>query len=47
MGRGGLLKPIEGGGTYEVNQKMLEDLKVGLQGGEHASNLGGGLLPTR
>ncbi len=39
VGRGGLLKPIEGG-TYEVNQKMLEDLKVGLQG-EHASNLGG------
>lgn len=39
IGRGGLLKPIEGG-TYKVNQKMLEDLKVGVQG-EHASNLGG------
>ncbi|HSH36779.1 butyrate kinase [Schnuerera sp.] len=39
IGRGGLLKPIEGG-TYEVNEKMLEDLKVGVQG-EHASNLGG------
>lgn len=39
VGRGGLLKPIEGG-TYEVNESMLEDLKVGLQG-EHASNLGG------
>ena len=39
VGRGGLLKPIEGG-TYEVNERMLEDLKVGLLG-EHASNLGG------
>lgn len=39
VGRGGLLKPIEGG-TYEVNEAMIEDLKVGLQG-QHASNLGG------
>lgn len=39
VGRGGLLKPIEGG-TYAVNEKMLEDLKVGVQG-QHASNLGG------
>lgn len=39
VGRGGLLKPIEGG-TYSVNEKMLEDLKVGVQG-QHASNLGG------
>jgi butyrate kinase len=39
VGRGGLLKPIEGG-TYEVNEKMIEDLKIGVQG-EHASNLGG------
>lgn len=39
VGRGGLLKPIEGG-TYSINDKMLEDLKVGVQG-EHASNLGG------
>lgn len=39
VGRGGLLKPIPGG-TYEVNEKMVEDLKNGLQG-EHASNLGG------
>lgn len=39
VGRGGLLKPIEGG-TYEVNEKMLEDLKIGVLG-EHASNLGG------
>lgn len=38
-GRGGLLKPIEGG-TYEVNEPMLTDLKLGLNG-EHASNLGG------
>lgn len=39
VGRGGLLKPIEGG-TYVVNDRMLEDLKMGLNG-EHASNLGG------
>jgi butyrate kinase len=39
VGRGGLLRPIPGG-TYQVNQQMLEDLKAGLQG-EHASNLGG------
>lgn len=39
VGRGGLLKPIEGG-TYSVSEKMLEDLKVGVLG-EHASNLGG------
>jgi len=28
------------GGTYEVNQQMLDDLQVGVLG-EHASNLGG------
>ncbi|WP_347877413.1 butyrate kinase [Caloranaerobacter azorensis] len=39
VGRGGLLKPIAGG-TYKVNERMLEDLKVGVLG-EHASNLGG------
>lgn len=39
VGRGGLLKPIEGG-TYAVNEAMIEDLKVGVQG-QHASNLGG------
>lgn len=39
IGRGGLLKPIEGG-TYAVNDIMLEDLKVGISG-QHASNLGG------
>ncbi|AAK79626.1 butyrate kinase [Clostridium acetobutylicum] len=39
VGRGGLLKPIVGG-TYKVNEKMLKDLKAGVQG-EHASNLGG------
>ncbi|WP_373892721.1 butyrate kinase [Virgibacillus natechei] len=38
-GRGGLLEPIEGG-TYEVNERMLQDLQLGLNG-EHASNLGG------
>lgn len=39
VGRGGLLKPISGG-TYEVNELMLKDLREG-QRGEHASNLGG------
>ena len=39
VGRGGMLKPIPGG-TYEVNDALLNDLKVGVQG-EHASNLGG------
>lgn len=39
VGRGGLLKPIEGG-TYRVTDKMVDDLKVGVLG-EHASNLGG------
>jgi butyrate kinase len=39
VGRGGLLKPIEGG-TYEVNDEMIKDLKIGVLG-EHASNLGG------
>lgn len=39
VGRGGMLKPIEGG-TYNVNEAILQDLKVGVQG-QHASNLGG------
>lgn len=39
IGRGGLLKPIEGG-TYKVNEKMMEDLKA-IEKGEHASDLGG------
>lgn len=38
-GRGGLLRPIEGG-TYAVNEAMLKDLKKGYSG-QHASNLGG------
>ena len=39
VGRGGLIKSVPGG-TYLVNEKMLHDLHIGLQG-EHASNLGG------
>lgn len=39
IGRGGLLNPLEGG-TYNVNERMLEDLKMGVMG-QHASNLGG------
>ncbi|MFJ7933786.1 butyrate kinase [Sporosarcina sp. NPDC096371] len=38
-GRGGLLRPIEGG-TYSVNDAMIEDLRKGYSG-QHASNLGG------
>ncbi|WP_223591490.1 butyrate kinase [Neobacillus bataviensis] len=38
-GRGGLLRPIEGG-TYAVNDLMLKDLRAGFSG-QHASNLGG------
>ncbi len=40
VGRGGLLKPIEGG-TYAVNDAMLNDLRQAKNGQEHASNLGG------
>ncbi|WP_371380958.1 butyrate kinase [Sporomusa aerivorans] len=39
VGRGGLLKPIEGG-TYAVNEAMIHDLRQARRG-EHASNLGG------
>jgi len=39
VGRGGLLHPIPSG-TYEVNEKMLQDLGK-AEWGEHASNLGG------
>jgi butyrate kinase len=39
VGRGGLLRPVEGG-TYLVNASMLDDLKK-AERGEHASNLGG------
>ena len=39
VGLGGLLKPIPGG-TYPVTEKLIADLKAGVQG-EHASNLGG------
>ncbi len=38
-GRGGLLRPIEGG-TYAVNDMMLKDLRFGFSG-QHVSNLGG------
>ena len=38
VGRGGLMKPIAGG-TYNVNEKMIQDLR-NMINGEHASNLG-------
>ncbi|WP_077326865.1 butyrate kinase [Virgibacillus siamensis] len=37
-GRGGLLRPIQGG-TYKINEIMLRELKEGCNG-EHVSNLG-------
>lgn len=41
IARGGNMKPVVGG-TYQVNEEMLKDLKIGVMG-QHASNLGGGL----
>ena len=38
VGRGGLLKPIEGG-TYRINEAMIDYLRL-AERGEHASNLG-------
>jgi len=38
VGRGGIVKPLEGG-TYRINQAFLEDAKTGKYG-DHASNLG-------
>ncbi len=38
VGRGGLIKPVEGG-TYAVNDKLIEDLRSNVKV-EHASNLG-------
>ena len=39
VGRGGLLRAVQGG-TYRVNDLMLDELKK-AERGEHASNLGG------
>jgi butyrate kinase len=39
VGRGGLIRPIEGG-TYIVNDEMVADLKKGVMG-DHPSNCGG------
>lgn len=39
VGRGGMLRPLKNGGTYPVNEQMLDDLKHARYG-EHASNLG-------
>lgn len=38
VGRGGVLYPVEGG-TYSINDRLIEDLHEGVQG-EHISNLG-------
>jgi len=38
VGRGGLFKPIQGG-TYRINQAMIDDARAGIQG-EHPANLG-------
>ena len=44
VGIGGLLKPVCGG-TYRVNERMIEDARANLQG-EHASNLGCAMAST-
>lgn len=38
VGRGGLLKPVPSG-VYTIDEKMIQDARVGVQG-QHASNLG-------
>ncbi|WP_421921241.1 butyrate kinase [Marinifilum sp.] len=38
VGRGGIVKPLEGG-TYRINNDFLDDAKTGKYG-DHASNLG-------
>ena len=40
VARGGLIDSLPCGGTYEINDKMLNDLKIS-KNGAHASNLGG------
>ena len=40
VARGGLIKPLKAGGTYEINDAMLHDLQIAI-GGAHSSNLGG------
>lgn len=44
VGRGGLVRPLPGG-TYRVNDRMIEDLRNAVEG-EHASNLGAVLART-
>lgn len=39
MARSGLVKPLKSG-IYRINEKMVEDLKIGVMG-MHATNLGG------
>lgn len=39
VGRGGLIRPVEGG-VYLVNEALANDLRIGASG-EHAANLGG------
>ena len=39
IGRGGLVKPIEGG-VYEINERMLQDTYSGIALHNHACNLG-------
>ncbi|MBN2236273.1 MAG: butyrate kinase [Bacteroidales bacterium] len=40
VARGGLIKPLKKAGVYRINDKMVADLKEGLQG-IHETNLGG------
>lgn len=40
ISRGGLIRPLAKAGVYTINDKMIEDLKIGYQG-IHETNLGG------
>lgn len=44
IGRGGLMRPLKGG-TYTINQAMLDDLRS-CKYGDHASNLGAHLAKS-
>jgi butyrate kinase len=44
VGRGGLLKPVSGG-TYRINERLLEDARRGVQG-QHVANLGAALADS-
>jgi len=44
VGRGGLLKPVPGG-TYRINERLLDDARRSVQG-QHVANLGAALAES-